>query len=206
MSYLESLSFSKLCELFFVYSKDYSLDKKSAQKIAGLWEYPSQISYRSEFELKLKKMDLPSKTNLKIKILGELFRRQLIKKNSEEIKLQTPQKIYERFNFITYFSTERLHLICVDNHYKMLKSKEVARGNAFQVGIHSLSILKEAIKYTAFGFFLIHNHPSGECRPSENDLLFTKKINQASKILGLKLIDHVILGEGFYSFKEQGLL
>ena len=151
-------------------------------------------------------MALSNSDRLSLKILGELFRRQFIRKNQGEIKLQTPKQLYERFKFIAYSSIESLYLICVDTQYRMLEAKEVARGNEFQLSIHSPSILRDAIKHTTFGFFLIHNHPSGECRPSEDDMFFTRKIKQASQIIGLKFIDHLILGNGFYSFKEHDLL
>ncbi len=206
MLYLESLSSARLCHLFFKSLDDCSLDKNAIEQIAKLWEYPSSLYSVKEFELKLKQIALPNDISLKVKLLGELFRRQFAKKNLNEIKLQTPQQLYERFKFINYSSTESLYLICVDSQYRMLEAKEVARGNEFQMSIHSPSILREAIKCTTFGFFLIHNHPSGECRPSENDLLFTKKINQASQVIGLKFVDHLILGDGFYSFKEHQLL
>jgi DNA repair protein RadC len=52
----------------------------------------------------------------------------------------------------------------------------------------------------------VHNHPSGTAKPSEADLQITKRIAAAARILQLNFLDHVIVGEGFFSFQEAGLL
>ena len=56
----------------------------------------------------------------------------------------------------------------------------------------------EAVKIEASKIILIHNHPSGDPTPSEQDLIFTKKVEQASKILGIQLLDHIVLGDMKY--------
>ena len=54
--------------------------------------------------------------------------------------------------------------------------------------------------------YTLHNHPSGTAKPSEADLQITKRIASAARILQIKFLDHVIVGEGFFSFQEAGLL
>ena len=67
-------------------------------------------------------------------------------------------------------------------------------------------VFKHAIMSNAAGIFLIHNHPSGECRPSESDKAITERIRKAGELLDIPVWDHVITGskERYYSFKEQG--
>ncbi|MGE9270257.1 MAG: JAB domain-containing protein, partial [Verrucomicrobiales bacterium] len=63
-----------------------------------------------------------------------------------------------------------------------------------------------------FGFVLIHNHPSGDPSPSTADQAFTRQLKQGSELLGLRFVDHIIIGrpaparEAYYSFREYGLL
>ena len=78
-------------------------------------------------------------------------------------------------------------------------------------GLNSNSIeirelLVEPIKSSAAKVALIHNHPSGDVAPSESDIHFTNKVNEACKLLGIELIDHIIIGNGrFSSLKRMEL-
>jgi DNA repair protein RadC len=73
-------------------------------------------------------------------------------------------------------------------------------------------IFRPAIIHSAFGFALVHNHPSGKTSPSEADLQLTKRVTAAAQILRIHFLDHVIVGQamvggrGFFSFQEAGLL
>jgi DNA repair protein RadC len=67
-------------------------------------------------------------------------------------------------------------------------------------------IFRPAITHSSFGFALAHNHPSGSVSPSDADLRLTKRIASGARILQIKFLDHVIVGQGFFSFQEAGLL
>ncbi len=68
-------------------------------------------------------------------------------------------------------------------------------------------ILSIALKTLATGIILAHNHPSGNLTPSEADKLITNKIQQAGKLMDIKVLDHIILSfDGFYSFIDEGIL
>ena len=68
------------------------------------------------------------------------------------------------------------------------------------------NIFKHAILSNASRVLCIHNHPSGDPAPSTEDLQITKRIKLAGDLLGIALVDHIIIGESTYSFKEQGKL
>jgi DNA repair protein RadC len=71
---------------------------------------------------------------------------------------------------------------------------------------------KPVITHSAYSFILVHNHPSGDPSPSEADLRLTRRIKEASRVLELNLIDHVIIGSpapgrsSYFSFKEGGVI
>ena len=67
-------------------------------------------------------------------------------------------------------------------------------------------IFRPAIIHSAFAFVLVHNHPSGNTKPSEADLQLTKRLAAAAEILQINFLDHIIAGQGYFSFQEAGLL
>ena len=67
-------------------------------------------------------------------------------------------------------------------------------------------IFKHAILANAYGIIMAHNHTSGRCVPSVDDIRITKRIEEAGKLLGISLLDHIIVGDGYFSFLEEGLL
>jgi DNA repair protein RadC len=77
---------------------------------------------------------------------------------------------------------------------------------------HPREIFKPVIIHTAYSFILVHDHPSGDPSPSEADLRLTQRILEASRILLLRLVDHVIIGtpapgrSSYFSFKEGGVI
>jgi DNA repair protein RadC len=73
---------------------------------------------------------------------------------------------------------------------------------------HLREIFKHALLSASASIILIHNHPSGNLTPSEQDKKFTKEVRQAGELMGVKVLDHIIMGEDnkFFSFSEEGLL
>ena len=73
--------------------------------------------------------------------------------------------------------------------------------------VHPRELFEPAIKHLAAQILISHNHPSGDCSPSDEDLELTKRLVEAGKILGIEIIDHVIVSSlKFYSFKEHKLV
>ena len=73
--------------------------------------------------------------------------------------------------------------------------------------VHPREVFKVAILSNAYSILLAHNHPSGDTTPSQEDIKLTKRIKNASDIMGVSLLDHLIIGsDGYYSFKEIGEL
>lgn len=95
--------------------------------------------------------------------------------------------------------------MCLDAKLKPLTIERTAIGTVDQCMVLPKEIFKTAILSNAYGIMIFHNHPSGEVRPSSQDMEMTKLLYAVSKLMGFDLIDHIILGEeGYYSFKENG--
>ncbi len=103
---------------------------------------------------------------------------------------------------IAYYYMERMkdlkkeHFIAVflDSKNKIIKDEIISIGTLNSSLVHPREVFKEAIKNSANAIILVHNHPSGDCEASPEDRLVTKKIKEAGDTVGIKLIDHIILG------------
>ncbi|MDR1816087.1 MAG: DNA repair protein RadC [Clostridiales Family XIII bacterium] len=83
----------------------------------------------------------------------------------------------------------------------------IARGGLCGVGVDPGDVFRPAVKRGAWGVVLVHNHPSGHPEPSEEDVALTKRLRDAGELLGIKVLDHIVIGKGKYvSLKNRKLL
>ena len=93
---------------------------------------------------------------------------------------------------------EILKVAMLNNKNKLVKITDIAKGGGNFVTATIKSVLKEAVKIEASKIILIHNHPTGDPTPSKQDIEFTEKVEQASKLLGIQLLDHIVIGNANY--------
>jgi len=101
---------------------------------------------------------------------------------------------------------ERLVVLTLDTKNKAIGINTVSVGDLNSTIATPREVFKLAVVQNAFGLIVVHNHPSGNVEPSEEDLAVSRRLDAAGKILGIEVIDHMILGEhGCYaSLKERG--
>ncbi len=103
--------------------------------------------------------------------------------------------------------TEVLYVLLRDVRRNLIHKEEIGRGILNHLIIHPREVFCPAIRHRAQSIIIAHNHPSGDCAPSRADLDATQAIYAASKVIGIPLIDHLIIGKGsFFSFQQKGLL
>ena len=98
---------------------------------------------------------------------------------------------------------EYLLVISVDARSKPLAVEIVSIGTVNASLAEPREIFNHSILNNAAGIILVHNHPSGDCEPSREDRRLTKRIEKCGELLGIEMYDHVIIGEGYYSFREN---
>ena len=102
---------------------------------------------------------------------------------------------------------EVLKLIMLDTKNQIISIKDVFKGSLNTSIVHPREIFNEAIKRNSSSIIICHNHPSGDPTPSKEDINITLRINECSKIIGISLLDHIIVGKGkFISLKEKGII
>lgn len=122
----------------------------------------------------------------------------------QETMITKPQDVYELTKDIVPLAQEHLVVICVDVMGNVICKKNIFVGTISEITIHPREIFNIAIKVMAYGIFVVHNHPSGDFRPSENDINSTQKLIEAGKFLNVKVLDHIIVSKkGFYSLREN---
>jgi len=92
----------------------------------------------------------------------------------------------------------------LDTKHKVIGINTVSIGNLNSCLVHPREVFKPAILSNTAAIILGHNHPSGDTKPSNEDIEITRRIAEAGKLLSISVLDHIIVGEGFTSLKEAG--
>ena len=102
---------------------------------------------------------------------------------------------------------ETVRVLLLNTKHMLLHSAVISVGGLNYSPIHPREVYKQALKFSAAGIILVHNHPSGEAAPSEQDIKLTKRLKEAGEIMGIPLLDHLIIAEtGYYSFSEENII
>ena len=103
--------------------------------------------------------------------------------------------------------SEVLVMLCLDLKHRVIAFHEVSRGTLDSTCAHPRDVFRAALLTNAAGVILAHNHPSGDPSPSGPDLHLTRRMYEAGEVLGVRLHDHIIVGDDrSFSFKEADLL
>jgi DNA repair protein RadC len=95
----------------------------------------------------------------------------------------------------------------LDTKNKVIKDEEVSVGTLTASLVHPRETFKAAIRESAAAVIFVHNHPSGDIKPSQEDILLTRRLVQAGEVLGIQVLDHIIVGDGsHFSFRDNGLM
>ena len=117
------------------------------------------------------------------------------------------RKLLRRFGSLEALSDASLDVILLDSALKKIRDFEVTQGILDASLVHPREVFKPAIRYSARGVIVLHNHPSGELKPSDQDIKTTEQLINSGKILGIPVYDHLIITQdGFYSFKDHGMI
>lgn len=101
--------------------------------------------------------------------------------------------------------TETTVVAFLDNRCRLMRYDVLFVGSISSCVANPREILKKALQYDASCFILVHNHPSGDCTPSQADLVLTERVRDAGELIGIQLLDHIILGDCQYvSLRERG--
>lgn len=118
-----------------------------------------------------------------------------------------PAQIGEIFSFLTRETKEYFFTMHLDGKNRILCLDCVSIGSLNQAVVHPREVFKTALLSSAACIVLVHNHPTGDPTPSKEDITITNRLKESGDILGIRVIDHIVVGtDGILSFCERGLL
>lgn len=157
----------------------------------------------------LKKMEGVGEVKaVQIQCMAEFSKRMAKAVYKPFLTFHSPASIADYFMANTrYLDKEYVYLLLFDSKHRLLKELQISEGTINQAVVSPRDLFIQAIRYQAVFLILIHNHPSGDPSPSSQDLVLTRRVAEAGKLLDIELSDHIILGNNCYvSLAERGLL
>ncbi len=149
----------------------------------------------------------PAKAS-RIQAAFEIGRRVASRKRRMGRAFQISQDVFDTYSVrLRDARQETFTVILLDSKNRYLREVTVALGSLNQSIVHPREVFRPAILGAAASVILVHNHPSGDPAPSKEDVQVTERLVKAGKMLGIRVLDHIIVGEGrYFSFFDQGRL
>jgi len=114
--------------------------------------------------------------------------------------------IYRAFKGLASMPVESFLVVHLDSKNRMVGMTTTSIGSMTASLVHPRDVFRPAIANMTAGLIFIHNHPSGDPAPSDEDLQITKRLCEVGKLIGIRCLDHIIIGQGYFSFADQGLM
>lgn len=147
---------------------------------------------------------------IRLLAIRSVFERQTIRENAPDYlkarRFTSPQQIFEIFHDLMLETKEHFITLHLDGKNRILCIDRVSVGSLNQSIVHPREVFKSAVYSSAAALILVHNHPSLDPAPSREDIEITRRLKECGELLGIKLLDHIIIGDGFTSFAEQGII
>ncbi|NLY89191.1 MAG: DNA repair protein RadC [Firmicutes bacterium] len=137
----------------------------------------------------------------------ELGRRLQVSEASKYEQVSSPGKVAELvMPRLRFLKQEHFLVIHLNTKNRVLSIETISMGTLDSSLVHPRDVFRTAIKNSSASLILVHNHPSGEPYPSNEDLNITRRLKEAGELLGIPILDHVIIGDNKYiSLREEGL-
>ena len=145
---------------------------------------------------------------VQLKCIGELSKRMAAAAARPQLSFNNPVTIARYYmEHLRHEEQEVLIVMMLDGRNHLLGEQTISKGTVGATLVTPREVFVEALKYHAVSLILIHNHPSGDPTPSECDREITERIYKAGELLGIRLLDHIVIGDQKYvSFREQEML
>lgn len=166
-----------------------------------------QIKEASLEELISSQKGIGTAKAIAVKAAMELGRRSALHMNNK-ILIQSPEDVKSLLmEDMRYYDREHFRVLYLDRKGGLLTSEDISIGGLHSSLVHPREVFKTAVKRSASSLILVHNHPSGDPKPSKEDIEVTERLLEAGKVMGIEILDHIIIGEGVYfSLKAKGLI
>ncbi len=195
---VETLSDEELLTVLFS-----SKDRKTKN---NLLESFSNISVLFSASIEELLQFVTSKEAYQIKIIYELGKR-IFSFQERYPQITSTDDVVKLLIPIVHLKQEEFRVVLLNSKNKVIGIPVISRGSLDQTVVYPRDVFRPAIISGACFIILVHNHPSGDPTPSDNDILLTRELCMCGKVMGIEVVDHVIIGmEGYASFKLRKLM
>ena len=138
----------------------------------------------------------------------EIGRRRAAQEVPDKIQISESKDIYKVLQpYLSDLRTEEFWAVFLNQNNRILGKSKLSSGGINQSVVDVRILFKNALEHFATGIAIAHNHPSGNLKPSHDDLKITKQIAEGGKILNIQLLDHLIISQNsYFSFADENLL
>lgn len=145
---------------------------------------------------------------VRIKCIAELSKRMAAQTAGEKLQFTNPASVAAYYmEAMRHAETERTLLVLLNGRNYLLEEILLSQGTVNASLISTRDIFRHALRAQAVTMLLVHNHPSGNAKPSSDDINITRRIKEASRLMDIEFLDHIILGDNAYtSLRQEGLL
>ncbi len=144
-------------------------------------------------------LDIPLIKACAIVAVGELGRRTYDQDASHFVTIKNAKDVYDYLTDMRNLPKEYLRALFLNAHNRVIRNEVISIGTVSSNIIHPREVFRSGIEANAVAVVLAHNHPSGEATPSAEDVAVTDKLIEAGKIIGIRVLDHVIIANGSYA-------
>lgn len=178
-----------------------------ARELLDQYQSLQKLFSRSPSEL-MKVKGIGSAKAATLSAAFELVRRIQSQKDSSKASFKRSADVANHYlPLMRDLRKEVFKVILLNRANRLIKDVTISEGTLEASIVHPRDVFREALLEPAAGIILIHNHPSGNPSPSEEDLRITKQLIEAGRLLGIKVYDHIILaGESYRSLADEGLI
>ena len=120
--------------------------------------------------------------------------------------ISNARQVFEHFKRLQHSRQEEFHVLILDNKHRVIHEKLITMGTLNRSLVHPREIFAPSIELRAAAVILIHCHPSGCTNPSKQDKEITNRLSEVGELIGIKVIDHVIIGEDYFSFADHEMM
>ncbi|MCR4689981.1 MAG: DNA repair protein RadC [Lachnospiraceae bacterium] len=145
---------------------------------------------------------------VKLKAVAELSRRMAGARIAKDVCLNSPAAVADAYmERMRHLEQEVCITVYLDSADHRIEDRVLSKGSMNATVICAKEIFRQALLLNAASVILLHNHPSGNPAPSEDDIKTTKKLILAAEFMDVQLLDHIIIGDGrYYSLRKEGML
>ena len=164
--------------------------------------HESQITF-----LKPDDAELLHKGRIALAEFVTLYETRRAKRLEQAPQVTRPADAYEFLHFeMEGLEQEQLRVINLNQKHRIISASMIYQGSLHTTAVRLAEVFRPAIIDNAAAIIVAHNHPSGECDPSPEDVTLTREIVKAGKLLDVEVEDHIVIGKGrFVSLRERGL-